>query len=62
MGGVLKTCGNSRGGGGGLSEMANQNKFLEDFGNTNSKKLANLNPFPSMPSVATGDRKQLQYL
>ena len=51
-----------------LSEGANHNKFLEVFGtrSINLKKLANFfsnfNPFPSMSSVATGDKKQFQYL
>ena len=51
-------------------ERANHNKFFfEDFSNKwhqNLKKIgqifSNFNPFQSMPSVATGDRKQFQYL
>ena len=48
--------------------MAIHNKFLKDFWNTwhqNLKKLAifsSFNPFPSMPPVATDDRKQFQYI
>ena len=42
--------------------------FLRIFGPRNVKSRKNwpifssFNPFPSMPSVATGDRKQFQYL
>ena len=48
--------------------MANHNKFLEAFWNTEHQNLkswqifSSFNPFPSMPSVATDDRKQFQYI
>ena len=47
---------------------ANHNKFLRIFGTRSIKTRENwsifssFNPFPSMPSAATGDRKQFQYL
>ena len=40
--------------------------FLTIFGTRSVKKnwtiFSSFNPFPSMPSVAIGDRKQFQYL
>ena len=52
-----------------FSERANHNKFLEDFLEHVASKLekigqffSSFNPFPSMPSVATSDKKQFQYL
>ena len=47
-----------------LSGRANHNKFLRIFGMRSIKTWKNrpFNPFPSMPSVATGERQQFQYL